>query len=91
MLGAREADRLGIAHGRGGVTRYTDASGTHLAQLATLERVEIGGIVRHQVAALVLTDVDGYRALLGASFLDSVTLCDQGRMLILRDQVKRPR
>lgn len=80
-LPAAVARRLGI---KGGATLVSHtANGTTTGQAARLDSVAIGGLVLHQVPAIILPNLEGPELLLGMSFLKRLDLVQRGDTLIL--------
>ncbi|MET0027813.1 MAG: TIGR02281 family clan AA aspartic protease [Candidatus Thiodiazotropha sp.] len=84
---ANQARRLGISYRIDGNPIYVNtASGTARAYDVTLDRVQVGDITLSQVRGFVI-DTDGPpRVLLGMSFLNRVTMEDQGDLLMLQQR-----
>ncbi len=84
---ANQARRLGISYRIDGNPIYVNtASGTARAYDVTLDRVQVGDISISQVRGFVI-DTDGPpRVLLGMSFLNRVTMEDQGDLLMLQQR-----
>ncbi|MET0090935.1 MAG: TIGR02281 family clan AA aspartic protease [Candidatus Thiodiazotropha sp.] len=84
---ANQARRLGISYRIDGNPIYVNtASGTARAYDVTLDRVQVGDITISQVRGFVI-DTDGPpRVLLGMSFLNRVTMEDQGDLLMLQQR-----
>jgi aspartyl protease family protein len=73
ILRESEAGRLGVHPARRDYTaRVSTANGTVMAAPTELNRVEVGGLVVFNVAALVLPDEALSKNLLGMSFLSRV-------------------
>jgi aspartyl protease family protein len=83
-LRKQDAARLGIRPGERDFTaRVTTANGVVYAAPAELANVEVGGILVHNVAAIVLPDGALAQNLLGMSFLSRIHWQYQGGRLIL--------
>jgi aspartyl protease family protein len=83
-LRARDAARLGIHPvPRDFTTNVSTANGTLKAAPVDLNRVEVGGLTVHNVAALVLPDEALGQNLLGMSFLSKVKWEHRNGRLIL--------
>jgi aspartyl protease family protein len=73
ILRERDAARLGVRPARRDYTaKVSTANGTVMAAPVELNRVEVGGMVVYNVAALVLPDEALWRNLLGMSFLSKL-------------------
>ncbi len=83
-LRAQDAGRLGIHPARRDYTaKVSTANGTVMAALAELNRVEVGGLVVYNVAALVFPDEALGQNLLGMSFLSKVRWQHRDGRLVL--------
>jgi aspartyl protease family protein len=83
-LRQQDAARLGIRPAQRDFTaRITTANGVVYAAPAELASVEVGGILVHNVAAVVLPDAALSQNLLGMSFLSRIHWQYQGGRLIL--------
>jgi aspartyl protease family protein len=83
-LRQQDAARLGIRPAQRDFTaRVTTANGVVFAAPAELASVELGGILVHNVAAVVLPDEALAQNLLGMSFLSRIHWQYQGGRLIL--------
>ncbi|MET0064724.1 MAG: TIGR02281 family clan AA aspartic protease [Candidatus Thiodiazotropha sp.] len=84
---ANQARRLGISYRIEGTPIYVNtASGTARAFDVVLDRVKVGDITLNRVRGFVI-DTDGPpRVLLGMSFLNRVTMQDQGDLLMLQQR-----
>ncbi|MDC7786028.1 TIGR02281 family clan AA aspartic protease [Rhodoplanes sp. TEM] len=83
-LRASDAARLGVRpQARDYTARVTTANGTVMAAPTEIGRVDVGGIVVHHVAALVLPDEALSQNLLGMSFLSRVRFEHHGGRLML--------
>jgi aspartyl protease family protein len=83
-LRQQEASRLGIHPAqRDYTTKVTTANGVIFAAPIALNRVDVGGVVVRNVAALVLPDEALAQNLLGMSFLSRIRWQYQGGRLIL--------
>jgi aspartyl protease family protein len=83
-LRQEEALRLGIRPAqRDYTTKVATANGVIFAAPIELNRVDVGGVVVHHVAALVLPDEALAQNLLGMSFLSRIHWQYQGGRLIL--------
>jgi aspartyl protease family protein len=83
-LRQQDAARLGIRPARGDFTaRVSTANGVVFAAPTELANVELGGILVHNVAAVVLPDEALAQNLLGMSFLSRIHWQYQGGRLIL--------
>jgi aspartyl protease family protein len=83
-LRAQDAARLGIRPaGRDFTARVTTANGVVFAAPTELASVELGGILLHNVPAVVLPDEALAQNLLGMSFLSRIRWQYQGSRLIM--------
>lgn len=83
-LKASDAARLGVRpHARDFTARVSTANGTVMAAPTEISRVDVGGIVVHNVAALVLPDAVLSQNLLGMSFLSRVRFEHRNGRLVL--------
>jgi aspartyl protease family protein len=83
-LRQQEASRLGIRPAqRDYTTKVTTANGVIYAAPIELNRVDVGGVVVRNVAALVLPDEALAQNLLGMSFLSRIHWQYQGGRLVL--------
>jgi aspartyl protease family protein len=83
-LRQQDAARLGIRPAqRDFIARVSTANGVVFAAPAELASVELGGILVHNVAAVVLPDTALGQNLLGMSFLSRIRWQYQGERLIL--------
>ncbi len=83
-LRQQDAARLGIRPARRDFTaRVTTANGVVFAAPTELASVELGGIIVHNVAAIVLPDEALAQNLLGMSFLSRVRWQHQDGRLVL--------
>ncbi|MEJ2404329.1 MAG: TIGR02281 family clan AA aspartic protease [Candidatus Thiodiazotropha sp.] len=84
---ANEARRLGISYRIKGDPIYVNtASGTARAYDVVLDRVKVGDITLNQVRGFVIETDGPPRVLLGMSFLNRVTMQDQGDLLMLQQR-----
>jgi len=82
-----DAKRLGIQYKLEGDHIYVGtANGRAPAYAVTLDRVQVGDITLHQVAAYVIDGAGSGRVLLGMSFLNRVKMEDQGSVLMLHQK-----
>ncbi len=84
-INGSQARRLGIdfkKHGK--LIHINTASGNTVGYLITLDRVKVGGIELHNVAAAVLDGSEPHEALLGMSFLGRLEMRNEGSLLRLR-------
>ena len=83
-LEASEAKRLGIPYKtRGKSITVNTAKGPTPAYDVILDRVQVGDITLTQVRGFVIEGVGSGKTLLGMSFLNRVTMEDQGTLLLL--------
>jgi aspartyl protease family protein len=83
-LKASDAARLGVRpHARDFTARVSTANGTVMAAPTEITRVDVGGLVVYNVAALVLPDEVLNQNLLGMSFLSRVRFEHRNGRLIL--------
>ncbi len=83
-LNGRLARRLGIDYRKGRQAVAATAGGTVRVYSITLDRVSVGGIVLHHVAAGVIEGPRPDPPLLGMSFLGQVQVVQDGRRMELR-------
>ncbi|MBK1709022.1 retropepsin-like aspartic protease family protein [Marichromatium gracile] len=76
------ARRLGLELRPGGISRT--ANGEVRVWRTRLARVELGGLIAHDVRAAVLPNMPGDEVLLGMSFLERLELVQRGETLTLR-------
>ncbi|NKN33873.1 retropepsin-like aspartic protease family protein [Marichromatium bheemlicum] len=76
------AQRLGLELRPGGISRT--ANGEVRVWRTRLARVELGGLIAHDVRAAVLPNMSGNEVLLGMSFLGRLELVQRGETLTLR-------
>ena len=82
-MSARQADSLGIAYEQGTPTRVATASGEVDGHRILLDRVDLAGIVRHHVLAVVVSGNYPQEVLLGMSFLEHLNMQEQDNILTL--------
>ncbi len=79
-----DAKRLGIQYRLEGAPMYVNtANGTAPAYEITLDRVQVGDILLRQVRGFVIESSGSGHILLGMSFLNRVTMENQGSVLML--------
>ncbi len=84
---ANQARRLGISYRLEGKPIYVNtASGTAPAYEVTLDRVQVGEIALINVRGFVIQSNGPEQVLLGMSFLNRVTMEDQGSVLLLEQR-----
>ena len=84
-MNSREAKRLGVRYRLNGrKIMIATASGNTQGYAVTLDRVKVGQIEFPNVRAVVVDGDHPQEVLLGMSFLERVTMEDQGKVLILR-------
>ncbi len=76
------AERLSLRLGPGGLSKT--ANGMVQTWTTRLDRVDVGGLVAHNVRATVLPNMPGEEVLLGMSYLRHLELIQRGNILILR-------
>lgn len=76
------AERLGLKQGR--PLFYNTANGTITAYQTRLARLELGGIVLHDIRASINPHMQGETLLLGMSFLKHLEFTQRGDTLLLR-------
>lgn len=76
------ARRIGLK--RGAALRYQTANGMITVYATTLAKVDLGGIVLHQVRASINPNMQGDEVLLGMSFLKHLEFTQRGDRLTLR-------
>lgn len=82
-MSAQRADSLGIAYEHGTPTRVSTASGEVAGHRIVLDKVELAGIVRHHVMAVVVSGRYPRDVLLGMSFLEHLNMQEQDNILTL--------
>lgn len=86
-LNSGEAQRLGVDYQQRGVaSAVRTASGVVPAWSVTLDRVELGGLVVHNVAAAVVEGEHPTEVLLGMSWLGRVTMRETDGVLYLGEK-----
>lgn len=86
-MNSREARRLGVDYRLNGKKiMVATASGNTYGYAVTLDRVKVGRIEFPNVRAVVVDGEHPKEVLLGMSFLQRVTMEDQGKVLILRSK-----
>ncbi len=86
-LSGADADRLGVDYKRRGEqTRVVTAAGPTAAWAITLDRVEVSGILVHNVRATVIEGSHPEPALLGMSWLQRVDLREESGVMYLRER-----
>lgn len=84
-LSEREAIRLGIPYRlKGKKMRVSTASGSALGYEITLDRVQVGELLLHNVGAMVIEGDSPREVLLGMTFLNRVQMDNQGTVMVLR-------
>lgn len=83
-MSARQADQLGIKYRNGTPTRVSTASGVTQGYRISLDRVELAGIIRHHVEAVVIEGDFPRDLLLGMSFLEHLNMREQDNILTLQ-------
>lgn len=84
-MSGQHAKRLGIDYRvRGKRSRVSTANGIVPVFVVNLDRVKVGDIELHHVAAAVLEADSGREILLGMSFLNRVEIERKGRMMLLK-------
>lgn len=76
------ARRLGLAFGRAGVSRT--AGGDVRTWSTRLRSLEVGGIQRRDLRAIILPELGGEEILLGMNFLKGLEMTQKGDTLTLR-------
>jgi aspartyl protease family protein len=83
----RDAKRLGIQYRLDGKRiNVSTANGTAPAYEITLDRVQVGDITLHNVGGFVIDSNSSGEILLGMTFLNRVTMEDQGSVLMLHSK-----
>lgn len=82
-MSGREARRLGLSYLNGDIGYASTAAGTVKAYRISLNTVKIGGIVMHQVEAMVLDGDSPPIVLLGMSVLNRVQMERDGMVMTL--------
>lgn len=84
-LNSRQARRLGIDYRvTGSQSAVTTASGVEPAWSVVLDRVRVGDLELHNVAAVVLEGAQPRTALLGMSYLGRLEISNSGRRMTLK-------
>jgi aspartyl protease family protein len=84
-LNSAQARRLGIDYRvTGNTASVTTASGVEPAWSVTLDRVKVGELELHNVAAVVLEGAQPETALLGMSYLGRLAISNDGQLMTLR-------
>ena len=84
-LSSVQADQLGIDYRRGQLGRVQTAQGETGSYFVILDKIDVGGIVAHNVQAAVVQGAYPTEVLLGMSFLREVSIQeDQGIMQITK-------
>ncbi|MGF1528416.1 MAG: TIGR02281 family clan AA aspartic protease, partial [Candidatus Competibacterales bacterium] len=76
------ARRLGLPYGQ--QRRVETAAGFTVGYATTLDRVQLGALVKNDVAAIIVPQLPGERALLGMSFLGGFELVQRNAVLTIR-------
>ncbi|WP_017941221.1 MULTISPECIES: TIGR02281 family clan AA aspartic protease [unclassified Thioalkalivibrio] len=84
LLRATDAERAGIDPDQGRSVRFRDARGTRHGQRVRIGEVQVGGLHRSGVSAIVLSDRDLPRSRLGRSFLEHFVVETDGDALVIR-------
>ena len=82
-LSGRQAAALGIVYQQGRETRVNTASGQARGYLVMLDRVDLAGMTRHLVPAVVVEGDYPRELLLGMSFLEHMNLREEENILTL--------
>lgn len=85
LLRATDAARVGIDPDAGRSVRIRDEHGTRQGRRVRLEHVQVGGLRRAGVSAIVLPDRDLARSRLGRSFLEHFAVDAEGEALVIRE------
>ncbi len=86
LLRASDAGRAGIEPDQGRSVRFRDARGTRHGQRVRIDQLQVGGLRRAGVSAIVLPDGDLPRSRLGRSFLEHFAVERDGDALVIRDR-----
>ncbi|GAB3376920.1 retroviral-like aspartic protease family protein [Spongiibacter taiwanensis] len=82
-LSGRQASALGIVYQQGRETRVNTASGQARGYLVMLDRVDLAGMTRHLVPAVVVEGDYPRELLLGMSFLEHMNMREEENILTL--------
>lgn len=82
-LSSRQAAELGIAYQQGRTTLVNTASGQARGYLVTLDKVDLAGMTRHHVPAVIVQGDYPRDLLLGMSFLEHMNLREEENILTL--------
>lgn len=82
-LSGRQAAELGIAYRQGRETRVNTASGQARGYLVMLDKVDLAGMTRHLVPAVVVEGDYPQELLLGMSFLEHMNMREEENILTL--------
>jgi len=86
-LSEREAIRLGIPYRmKGKKMGVSTASGSARGYEVTLDRVQVGNLLLHNVGAMVIEGDSPREVLLGMTFLNRVQMDNQGTVMVLRSK-----
>ncbi len=85
VISANRARALRLRYNRRKPMRMTTASRMETAYAVTLRSVGVGGIVKHQVPALVTRSKFPRTVLLGMSFLNDLSINQEGDRLVIRE------
>ncbi|WP_018876179.1 MULTISPECIES: TIGR02281 family clan AA aspartic protease [unclassified Thioalkalivibrio] len=86
LLRASDAGRVGIDPDQGRSVRFRDELGTRHGQRVRIDQLQVGGLRRAGVSAIVLPDGDLPRSRLGRSFLEHFAVERDGDALVIRDR-----
>jgi len=82
-----DADRLGVDYrGRGSPTQVMTAAGPSAAWDVVLDKVELSGILVRNVPAVVIEGRNPSPALLGMSWLQQVSMHEEGGVMVLQER-----
>lgn len=86
-MNSHDAKRLGVNFRSGERRQVNTASGVVPAYAVTLNKVSVGGITHHKVAAMVIVGDFPTKILLGNSFLSLVEMREEQGVLVLRSKL----
>lgn len=86
LLRASDAERVGLDGSDGRSVRIRRAHGTVHGQRVRIEALQVGGLRRTGVSAIILPDAELSRSLLGQSFLEHFEVATDGEALVIRER-----
>lgn len=84
-MNAKQAKQLGIDYQQGRKTIMNTANGRTGAYVVNLSKVRIGGIEKTNIQAAVLENIATDKILLGMSFLNKVSMSNNGGVMFIRE------